>query len=246
MAEKITLETFKEIARNSKDTKEFIKKTREIKKVPKEVIDEFHSKYYEKGNTMEKAAQKFMDEFGNVKTKTNNKNQNKMAKEKEALEKKLEVAKKGLADLESSGKKGAIVIVQKRKIEKLEKEIAALGGEAPKKEAKKKAPTKKKATPKKATKKAAPKKATKKAAPTKKAATSTMVEGEAQVKALKSKFPKGTKVEFIDVRNKKTVKGSVISFAYSKQRNGQYRLNAFVEVAGKKKKVRAAKLTKQK
>jgi hypothetical protein len=60
----ITIDTFKDIAKLSKDPADFIKRTREVKNVPSEVAQEFFSKYG-KGKSQEDAARAFMKEHGN-------------------------------------------------------------------------------------------------------------------------------------------------------------------------------------
>lgn len=76
-----TIDTFKKIAKESKDADEFMAKAKAIKNVPQDVADEFESKYG--GGSMKQAAQKFMDEHG-VKGQADSKGNDKPITEKEA------------------------------------------------------------------------------------------------------------------------------------------------------------------
>lgn len=59
-----TMDTFKDIAKNSKDVTDFMSKVREVKNVPSSVATEFQEKYGGGQQTLEGASKKFMDEHG--------------------------------------------------------------------------------------------------------------------------------------------------------------------------------------
>ena len=69
----ITLDTFKDIAKQSKGVDDFMSKVREIKNVPPEVAKEFGEKYGGEGSTPRSASEKFLKEHkesNNVYTQT--------------------------------------------------------------------------------------------------------------------------------------------------------------------------------
>jgi hypothetical protein len=67
-SDKITLDTFKNIAKESNDVDDFISKVRNIKNVPPSVANEFNEKYGKGGSlSIKQASQNFMDEFGDKK-----------------------------------------------------------------------------------------------------------------------------------------------------------------------------------
>lgn len=90
----ITLDTFKDIAKQSKNVEEFIDKVQKVKNVPPEVSEQFREKYG-KNKTIQEAALRFLKEHGGKKGFDSNEYKSKISsKVKDALDGKFNVTGK--------------------------------------------------------------------------------------------------------------------------------------------------------